>query len=290
MALMDRAVNGMISRLLPVGFMPWEALCLAQAAYLKESKRHPEVPRPILERQQVSAAVNQAVSLLERNSFGPDAHRERIILWESVFGRGTWHEPIPPEEIYGETSPQGGSEPDPIEDLRQAWKEANFLPAVSKHSEIPSPGPGNDTNPKSQPDAGFSPEMVQKAVRDLEEALNHDLEEGQPVYEIAYDGYLEDFEAYPEDQHSSPVTEVTVMHHGRHNEVSQEARDLLVARCTAAVLEELHMEGLRPDEDSIEVTCANLQTASDIFVAESGFSREWNMLVCKVRIRADRVD
>lgn len=101
MAWLDGAVNGMVSRLIPVGYTPDEAFCLAQAAYIKESKRAKGVPRSVVERQLVSMEINQTLNRLGPFPMGPEAHRQRIILWERVFGRGSWHEPIDPEEIYG---------------------------------------------------------------------------------------------------------------------------------------------------------------------------------------------
>lgn len=110
MAWLDGAVNGMVSRLIPAGFTPDEAFCLAQAAYIKESKRAKGVPRSVLERQQVSLEINQTLKHLGPLPMGPEAHRQRIILWERVFGRGSWHESIDPVEIYGPEAgqPAGG--------------------------------------------------------------------------------------------------------------------------------------------------------------------------------------
>ncbi|MEV4990192.1 Kelch repeat-containing protein [Pseudarthrobacter sp. LMD1-1-1.1] len=101
MAWLDGAVNGMVLRLIPAGFTPDEAYCLAQAAYIKERKRAQGVPSTVLERQQVSFEINQTLYRLGPFPTGPEAHRQRIILWEKVFGPGSWHERIDPEEIYG---------------------------------------------------------------------------------------------------------------------------------------------------------------------------------------------
>ncbi|MHC6231154.1 hypothetical protein ACX5I6_16325 [Arthrobacter sp. MMS24-T111] len=91
---MDGALNGMVSRLLMAGYADFEALCLAQAAYLKEHKRVSGVPPTVLQRSQVTAAVNNALQILGRYAMGVEAHRQRILLWERVFGAGSWHEPI----------------------------------------------------------------------------------------------------------------------------------------------------------------------------------------------------
>lgn len=100
MGFMDGAVNGMASRLLAAGFSPEEALCLAQSAYVKHSKRTAGGPKAILDRQEVSWEINQAINALGPYPMGNEAHRQRIILWEKVFGFGSWHEPIDPSEIY----------------------------------------------------------------------------------------------------------------------------------------------------------------------------------------------
>ncbi|MET3172780.1 UNVERIFIED_ORG: hypothetical protein ABIB52_000608 [Arthrobacter sp. UYCu721] len=122
MAWLDGAVNGMISRLMPAGFTPDEAFCLAQAAYIMERKRAQGVPRTVLERQQVSFEINQTLQRLGQFPMGPEAHRQRIILWETVFGRGSWHEPIDPEEIYG---PGAGLQPESIVHNLRLHKDAD---------------------------------------------------------------------------------------------------------------------------------------------------------------------
>lgn len=116
---MDGAVNGMVSRLLRVAFSPDEAFCLAQAAYIKEQRRAQGLPIPVLERQQVTWEINQALKLLGDFPLGPETHRQRIILWEKIFGRGSWHEPIDPEWIYG-TSVSENPETNPSDDERSS--------------------------------------------------------------------------------------------------------------------------------------------------------------------------
>lgn len=102
-ALLDGAVQGMKTRLLQVGYLPDEAFYIAQAAYLKPNKYAPDSPQPVLvRRKDVSWEVSQAMSLLGKYPMGPEAHRQRILLWEKIFGRGSWHEPIDETEIYPE--------------------------------------------------------------------------------------------------------------------------------------------------------------------------------------------
>lgn len=122
MAWLDGAVNGMVSRLIPAGFTPDEAFCLAQAAYIKESKRAKGVPPAVLERQQVSLEINQTLKRLGPFPMGPEAHRQRVILWEKVFGRGSWPEPIDAEEIYG---PEAGGQARNITDFLRLQKIAD---------------------------------------------------------------------------------------------------------------------------------------------------------------------
>lgn len=100
MGFMDGAVNGMATRLVPAGFTPYEAFCLGQAAYIKEGKRDPSVPPAEVSRQAATAAISQALVTLGQFPMGVEAHRQRIRLWEHIFGFGSWHEPINPEEIY----------------------------------------------------------------------------------------------------------------------------------------------------------------------------------------------
>lgn len=100
MGFMDGAANGMASRLLAVGFTPEEAFRLAQAAYIKNPDRAGGGPNAILDHQQATWETNQAINALASYPMGSEAHRQRIILWEKVFGFGSWHEPIDPSEIY----------------------------------------------------------------------------------------------------------------------------------------------------------------------------------------------
>ncbi|MFE4835814.1 hypothetical protein ACFRAU_14180 [Arthrobacter sp. NPDC056691] len=100
MGFMDGAVNGMMTRLVPAGFMPNEAFCLGQAAYIKEGKREPSVPPTVVDRQTATALINQTLAMLGSYPMGVEAHKQRIRLWERIFGFRSWHEPIDPEEIY----------------------------------------------------------------------------------------------------------------------------------------------------------------------------------------------
>ncbi|MEV8133398.1 Kelch repeat-containing protein [Pseudarthrobacter sp. NPDC092424] len=122
MAWLDGAVNGMMSRLVLAGFTPDEAFCLAQTAYIKEQKRAQGVPRSVMERQQVSFEINQTLKRLGQLPMGAEAHRQRIILWETVFGRGSWHEPIDTEEIYG---PGAGPSAESIVQTLRLHKDAD---------------------------------------------------------------------------------------------------------------------------------------------------------------------
>ncbi|MGN7251427.1 MULTISPECIES: hypothetical protein [unclassified Arthrobacter] len=101
MGFMDGAVNGMMTRLVPAGFMPDEAFCLGQAAYIKEGKRDPGVPPAVVDRQSATALINQTLTTLGTYPMGVEAHIQRIRLWERIFGFRSWHEPIDPEEVYG---------------------------------------------------------------------------------------------------------------------------------------------------------------------------------------------
>lgn len=104
MGMLDSAVNGMASRLMVAGFYPAEAFALAEACYINETKRTGVSSAAVLDRKQATAEVNGALNSLGSYPVGEDAHRRRIILWERVFGRGSWPEPIDPIEIYGPTS------------------------------------------------------------------------------------------------------------------------------------------------------------------------------------------
>lgn len=94
MGYRDGAVSGMASRLMPLGFMPEEAQCLGQAAYLPTERIAPNYPKPLRPRPEVSHLINLAIKGLSQNPFGPRAHLGRIVLWESVFGEDSWHEEI----------------------------------------------------------------------------------------------------------------------------------------------------------------------------------------------------
>jgi len=91
----------MIDRLIQGGFTPAESYFLAQAAYIKEQKRDARVPPTVLSRSATSYEINQTLQRLGPYPLGVEAHRQRIILWEKIFGRGSWHEPIDPDDIYG---------------------------------------------------------------------------------------------------------------------------------------------------------------------------------------------
>lgn len=116
MGWMDGAVTGMSSRLVSAGFTPDEAFSLAQAAYIKEKKRAKGAPSAVLKRSEASQVINQVLNLLGHYPSGAEAHRQRIILWEKVFGRGSWLEPFDPTEIYGPSANLSGS-PSPDEDI-----------------------------------------------------------------------------------------------------------------------------------------------------------------------------
>lgn len=119
MGFMDGAVNGMASRLAAVGFTPDEAFCLAQSAYIKNQRRATGVPQAVLDRKDASWEINQTVNALGPYPMGNEAHRQRIILWEKIFGFGSWHEPIDPAEIYSpmELLAHGYRTPGVIEDV-----------------------------------------------------------------------------------------------------------------------------------------------------------------------------
>lgn len=94
MGYKDGAVSGMASRLMPVGFMPEEAQCLGQAAYLPPGQMAPNYPKPLRPRPEVSHLINLAINGLSQSPYGPRAHLGRIVLWESIFGEGSWHEEL----------------------------------------------------------------------------------------------------------------------------------------------------------------------------------------------------
>lgn len=100
MGLLDGAVNGMMGRLAAAGYTEAEAFYLAQAAYIKEDKRHRAVPPTQLTRKDTSWEINQSLSRMGAYPMGTAAHRERIRLWEKIFGFGSWHEPIDRAEVY----------------------------------------------------------------------------------------------------------------------------------------------------------------------------------------------
>lgn len=100
MGLLDGAVNGMIGRLTAVGYTEGEAFFLSQAAYIKEDKRHRAVPPTQLSRKDASWEINQCLRRMGMYPMGVAAHRERIRLWEKIFGFGSWHEPIDRAEVY----------------------------------------------------------------------------------------------------------------------------------------------------------------------------------------------
>lgn len=91
MGWMDGAVNAMVSRIVGGGYTFEQATCLAQAAYLKKNKFSPGVPSPVLKRSEISWEINQALKG-PLNPFTPaaEANRQRRLLWERVFGTGTW--------------------------------------------------------------------------------------------------------------------------------------------------------------------------------------------------------
>ena len=79
---------------MPLGFMPEEAQCLGQAAYLPTVRITANYPRPLRPQPEVSHLINLAIKGLSQNPVGPRAHLGRIVLWESIFGYGTWHEQL----------------------------------------------------------------------------------------------------------------------------------------------------------------------------------------------------
>lgn len=129
MGLMDGAVKGMVSRLIQAGFTPSESFCLAQVAYVKEHKREASTPRAVLDRKAATWEINQTLGMLGMFPMGSEAHRQRIILWDKIFGRGSWHEPIDPEEIYGPPYTTASSSPNPasaFEPVRRPSERKEF--------------------------------------------------------------------------------------------------------------------------------------------------------------------
>lgn len=106
MGIMDRAVGGMMTKLLPAGFTPWESFCIGQAAYIAPGKRDSMVPSSIVRGQDVTWDVDKTLRQLGPYPMGPEAYRQRVLLWEKIFGYGTWHEPVDPTAIYVPGTPR----------------------------------------------------------------------------------------------------------------------------------------------------------------------------------------
>lgn len=91
LGFIDGAVNGMVTRLLSVGFTPDEAKHLAHAAYLPVRKRTATCPATPHKRSYVSTMINRAYAALEAGPNGVQAHLIRIALTEMVFmNAGSW--------------------------------------------------------------------------------------------------------------------------------------------------------------------------------------------------------
>ncbi|WP_415853395.1 hypothetical protein [Sinomonas sp. G460-2] len=63
-------------------------------------KRDPAVPPTIVGRQDVTWEVDKTLKILGPYPIGPEAHRQRIRLWEKIFGYGSWHEPVDLDDVY----------------------------------------------------------------------------------------------------------------------------------------------------------------------------------------------
>lgn len=171
MGLMDGAVNGMVSRIVQTGFTPMEAFCLAQAAYIKEHKREPGVPSAVLDRKAATWEINQALGALGAYPMGPEAHRQRIILWEKVFGRGSWHEPIDPTEIYGDVPSQEVRQFKFILPGQEGYRSDTYIAILSAAAE------SELHTQASQEGFTIDPESIEVAVVDTNElrAAGHDM-------------------------------------------------------------------------------------------------------------------
>jgi hypothetical protein len=172
MGLMDGAVNGMVSRIMQAGFSPEEAFCLAQVAYIKEHKREPGVPNAVLDRKVATWEINQTLSALGRYSMGPEAHRQRIILWEKVFGRGSWHEPIDPEEIYGAAPSQEVRQFKFVLPGQEGYRSDTYIAILSAAAE------SELHHQASQEGYRIDPESIEVAVMDTNDlrGAGHDMD------------------------------------------------------------------------------------------------------------------
>lgn len=136
MGLLDGAVNGMVSRIMQAGFSPEEAFCLAQVAYIKEHKRQAGVPHAVLDRKDATWEINQTLNALGMYPMGVEAHRQRIILWEKVFGRGSWHEPIDPDEVYGAAPSPGVRQFKFILPGQQGYSSSAYIATLTAAAEL----------------------------------------------------------------------------------------------------------------------------------------------------------
>ncbi|WP_129545615.1 hypothetical protein [Arthrobacter dokdonensis] len=80
----------------------------------------------------MSREINLTLARLGSFPMGVEAHRQRIILWEKVFGRGSWHEPIDPDEIYINQAPPHTQASSPesrktASNLSEQHKEFKFI-------------------------------------------------------------------------------------------------------------------------------------------------------------------
>ncbi|WP_306972503.1 DUF805 domain-containing protein [Arthrobacter bambusae] len=76
---------------------------------------------------------------------GPEAHRQRILLWENIFGLGTWHEPIDRATIYLPGVPK---------------------PPLPPRPQTVNPRPTSDTGAAGRAGAqGVAPSSVQAATK-----------------------------------------------------------------------------------------------------------------------------
>ncbi|WP_156037216.1 hypothetical protein [Arthrobacter sp. UNC362MFTsu5.1] len=150
MGLLNGAVNGMMSRLVSVGFAPDEAFSLAEVAYIKAEKRDQSVPPSLVSRSDATWEIDRALSQLASSPMGPEAHRTRIRLWERIFGFGSWPEPVNPTEVYT-----------PLELLAHGYRE----PDKASKSEDGGRAPAEDDSKVDTPDVE---QLISGALRYLE--------------------------------------------------------------------------------------------------------------------------
>ncbi|MFB9713943.1 hypothetical protein [Arthrobacter methylotrophus] len=173
MGIMDRAVGGMFNRLLPAGFTPWEAFCIGQAAYIAPDKRDSIVPPSNVGGHDVTWEVDKTLRQLGAYPMGTEAYRQRVLLWEKIFGYGTWHEPIDPAEVYLPGTPKP-----PPPRRRTAYNPPPGWPEMPSYWTHPAWDPEAPSEPAPPPGWRFivEPELLISPL-----SLDTDIDFGSPA-------------------------------------------------------------------------------------------------------------